>query len=124
MRVGIVTKPNLVAARDTLLGLEAWLHTHRVDGVWAPDAAALMPVAERVIATREEMPAAVDLVLVLGGDGTLLAMADSHRAFRSRRANSRGQFRIARVPHRDHASRVVQERSRRRSRDESITTNA
>jgi NAD+ kinase len=76
MRIGVVTKPNLVAARDTLLGLDTWLQTHRIDAVWAPDTAALMPSSVRAVATREEMPAAVDLILVLGGDGTLLAMAD------------------------------------------------
>ena len=76
MRVGVVTKPNLVAARDTLLGLDHWLTTHHIEAVWTPDTAALVPACGRAIATREEMPFAVDLILVLGGDGTLLAMAD------------------------------------------------
>jgi NAD+ kinase len=76
MRVGVVTKPNLVAARDTVLGLEAWLHAHGVDAVWAPEAAALMPASGRAMVTRDDMPAGADLILVLGGDGTLLAMAD------------------------------------------------
>jgi NAD+ kinase len=76
MTVGVVTKPHLSAARETLIGLERWLHDHRVDAVWAPEAADLLPGADRVVAAREEIPARADLVLVLGGDGTLLAMAD------------------------------------------------
>jgi NAD+ kinase len=43
--------------------------------VWSPEAAELLPRATRRVETRESIPAAVDLVLVLGGDGTLLAMA-------------------------------------------------
>jgi NAD+ kinase len=76
MTVGVVTKPHLGAARETLIGLERWLHDHRVDAVWAPEAADLLPRADRVVAAREAIPARADLVLVLGGDGTLLAMAD------------------------------------------------
>lgn len=76
MTVGIVTKPHLSAARETLIGLEQWLRERHVDTVWAPEAAELLPSADRSITTREEIPARADLVLVLGGDGTLLAMAD------------------------------------------------
>jgi NAD+ kinase len=76
MRVGIVTKHELNAAADTLVSVEAWLRERGVDAVWAHDSAALMPVATRTVATRDELPELVDLVLVLGGDGTLLAMAD------------------------------------------------
>ena len=76
MTVGVVTKPHLGAARETLIGLETWLRDHRVDAVWAPEAAELLPRAGRVVKAREEIPALADLVLVLGGDGTLLAMAD------------------------------------------------
>jgi NAD+ kinase len=76
MRVGIVTKPNLAAARETLVGLEAWLRAHGVESLWATEAAALVPADGRTVLPREEMPARIDLALVLGGDGTLLAMAD------------------------------------------------
>lgn len=76
MTVGVVTKPHLSAARETLIGLEKWLRERHVDTVWAPEAAELLPSADRSITTREEIPARADLVLVLGGDGTLLAMAD------------------------------------------------
>jgi NAD+ kinase len=76
MKIGIVAKPNLAAARETLVGVEAWLHVHQVASVWANEAAAIVPADGRVIVAREEMPALIDLALVLGGDGTLLAMAD------------------------------------------------
>lgn len=76
MRVGIVTKQHLADAGDTLSGLEAWLQERRVAAVWASDAAALMPPGDRAVVTREAIVAQVDLVIVLGGDGTLLAVAD------------------------------------------------
>jgi NAD+ kinase len=77
VKIGIVTKPALVQARDILADLEAWLDAHGVDAVWSPEAADLLsaPREGRVVRAREAIPAAVDFVLVLGGDGTLLAMA-------------------------------------------------
>jgi NAD+ kinase len=76
MRVGVVTKPNLAAARETLQGVDAWLGAHGVESIWASDAAELIPSDSHVTMAREQIPATADLVLVLGGDGTLLAMAD------------------------------------------------
>jgi NAD+ kinase len=76
MRIGVVTKHRLNAARETLADLERWLRDHRVEVVWAEEAAALLSPDSRTIVTREDLSARVDLVLVLGGDGTLLAMAD------------------------------------------------
>lgn len=77
MKVGIVTKPQLPDAGETLVALESWLAARRVDTCWSPDAAAALPPGDRRVVDRERMPEeGVDLVLVLGGDGTLLAMAD------------------------------------------------
>lgn len=76
MRIGIVTKPQLPDAGDTLVALEAWLAARGVDACWSPDAAAALPPGPRRVVDRDHLPAEVDLVLVLGGDGTLLAMAD------------------------------------------------
>jgi len=75
MRVGIVAKPHLTAARETLIGIEQWLCDHQIDSVWDRDAANLTRPGERTIVERSQLPAICDLVLVLGGDGTLLAMA-------------------------------------------------
>lgn len=75
MRIGIAVKPGLAAARDTLVDLESWLRDRGVDAVWSPEAAMLFGSGSRPIAARTEMPAQADLFVVLGGDGTLLAMA-------------------------------------------------
>ena len=88
MRIGIAVKPGLSAARDTLVGLEQRLRDRGVDAVWSTDAAALFgsPTSpdgsgagsgSRAIAERKDLPSQVDVVIVLGGDGTLLAMARS-----------------------------------------------
>jgi NAD+ kinase len=75
MRIGIVTKHDLVEARDTLADLEAFLGARGVAAVWAPEAAALLPAPPALVREREALAAEVDLVVVLGGDGTLLATA-------------------------------------------------
>jgi NAD+ kinase len=75
MRIGIAVKPGLVAARDTLVDLEAWLRDRGVDAVWSTEAQKLFTSGSRTTADRTEMPAQADLFVVLGGDGTLLAMA-------------------------------------------------
>ena len=76
MRIGIVTKHNLSAASPTLVELEVWLRDRSVTAVWSSEAAALMPAGQRVVVSRDRAADDVDLVLVLGGDGTLLAVAD------------------------------------------------
>lgn len=76
MRLGIVAKHDLVHARDTLVELRDWLAARQIDTCWAPEAAALLPAPPRAIVDRAGIAAACDLVVVLGGDGTLLAMAD------------------------------------------------
>jgi NAD+ kinase len=76
MRVGIVTKHHLTAARETLSNLETWLRERKAEAVWSEDAASLMPSGTRRVVSREALPPLVDLILVLGGDGTLLAVAN------------------------------------------------
>lgn len=75
MRIGIAVKPGLVAARDTLLELEAWLRDRGLDAVWSVEAAKLFPSGSRTALERDELARQSDLAVVLGGDGTLLAMA-------------------------------------------------
>ena len=76
MRIGIVAKPDLVAARATLAELRTWLDARGASACWAPEAAALLADPAETIVERDDMADRVDLVVVLGGDGTLLAMAD------------------------------------------------
>jgi NAD+ kinase len=75
MRIGIVAKHDLVDARDTLVALRAWLAERDVEAAWAPEAADLLPERPARVVSRDELAAQTDLVVVLGGDGTLLAMA-------------------------------------------------
>ena len=76
MRIGIVTKHELKAASTTLADLEVWLRDRNVAAVWSSEAAAVMADGARTVVRREQIADAADLVLVLGGDGTLLAVAD------------------------------------------------
>jgi NAD+ kinase len=75
VRIGIAAKPGLLAARDQLVELEAWLRDRGVDAVWSIEAAKLFTSGARSVADRTEIPQQSDLVVVLGGDGTLLGMA-------------------------------------------------
>lgn len=75
MRIGIAAKPGLTAARDTLVDLERRLRDRGVDTAWSAEAAALLPAGLRTVVDRDALPGQVDLAVVLGGDGTLLAMA-------------------------------------------------
>jgi NAD+ kinase len=76
-RVGIVAKQGLVAASEHVSRLGTWLRERGAEAVYERDTAALAGAAvkgEKTF-TREALPREVDLVVVLGGDGTLLAMA-------------------------------------------------
>jgi NAD+ kinase len=75
MRIGIAVKPGLVAARDTLVDLEGWLRERGLDAAWSVEAAKLFPSGSRTALERNELARQSDLAIVLGGDGTLLAMA-------------------------------------------------
>jgi NAD+ kinase len=76
-RVGIVAKIRLKAVAPHLLEIAAWLDGRGVEPVFETETAALVDLGvARRIASRDELPTLVDLLLVLGGDGTLLAMAD------------------------------------------------
>jgi NAD+ kinase len=76
-RVGIVAKSHLQAATPSLVDVEQWLAAHGVDAIFETATAALMPPnTKRHIADKQALVNAVGLILVLGGDGTLLGMAD------------------------------------------------
>ena len=76
-RVGVVAKSRLQAATPHLVDVETWLAGRGVDAVFETATAALMPPnPARRVADKQPLVAEVGLVLVLGGDGTLLSMAD------------------------------------------------
>src|SRR4051812_2026913 len=77
-RVGVVAKANLKEATPHLVEIEAWLTARGLDLLFDTATAALMPpAAGRRVAAKPELVAQVDLVVVLGGDGTLLSVADA-----------------------------------------------
>lgn len=75
-RVGIVAKHGLHAASEHLTTLDAWLRQRGIEPVYEAETALLAEgLARGPGLSRDALPNAVDLVAVLGGDGTLLAMA-------------------------------------------------
>jgi NAD+ kinase len=75
-RVGIVVKRGLIGAAEHLTRLEAWLRERGVAVAYEVDVAPLVGGDAMTRArSREDLPRDVDLVIVLGGDGTLLSMA-------------------------------------------------
>jgi NAD+ kinase len=76
-RVGIVAKLGQASVAPHLEEVAVWLEARGVEPVFEADAARLLPRhPARRTATRDDLPYMVDVLLVLGGDGTLLAVAD------------------------------------------------
>jgi NAD+ kinase len=73
-RVGIISKPKKVEIREIVPALLEWLHERSIEAFIDKETGAIMETKERCL-TRNEMPGQVDLLIVLGGDGTLLATA-------------------------------------------------
>jgi NAD+ kinase len=75
-RVGLVAKRGLDAAAEVLAELTGWLEAHDVRAVFEVETAKLARLPPgRPTSTRDELPKACDLVVILGGDGTLIGMA-------------------------------------------------
>lgn len=73
-RVGIVAKTDQPEAREVLPNLADWLGTRGKHVILEKETAGLLPAAGSAVEKRD-LPAQVDLLVVLGGDGTLLSMA-------------------------------------------------
>ncbi len=73
-RVGIISKPRKTEIREIVPPLLRWLDERHIEACVDKETGALLEKGERCL-TRNEMPAHVDLLIVLGGDGTLLATA-------------------------------------------------
>jgi NAD+ kinase len=75
-RVGLVAKHNLDAAAGVLADLAGWLEAREIAAVFETETAALVGLPTgRTTHTRDELPCKCDLIVVLGGDGTLIGMA-------------------------------------------------
>lgn len=72
-RVGVVAKPD--APEAVVSGLLDWLRAREIPVVMEKETATLVPSATVAVATKAELPSLVDIIVVLGGDGTLLSMA-------------------------------------------------
>ncbi len=70
--VGVVAKDRLHAAIPVLGELRAWLEARHVRVIYSNETAELLGVDG---VPRSEIPRTADLVIALGGDGTLLSMA-------------------------------------------------
>ena len=74
-RVGVVAKPDAPAAAEVLRRLVAWLVQHGLAVTLEKETAGLVPAAAVPAVRKSDVPAQVDFLVVLGGDGTLLSMA-------------------------------------------------
>ncbi len=72
-RVGVVAKDRLHAATPVLGELQTWLTARGADVLYSTETAELLGREDGV--PRSEIPRTADLVISLGGDGTLLSMA-------------------------------------------------
>jgi NAD+ kinase len=76
-RVGLVAKHRLDAAAGVLAELAGWLEARAIEPVFETDTAALAGLpAGRATWSRDDLPQNCNLIVVLGGDGTLIGMAD------------------------------------------------
>ena len=76
-RVGLTAKRGLTAASGVLAELAGWLEAHGVRAIFERETAQLAGVPpDRPIVSRDDLPRECDLIVVLGGDGTLIGMAD------------------------------------------------
>ena len=74
-RVGLVAKPDAAQAQSVILKLLDWFAGRGVGVVLEKETAGLVPAATVAAARKSDLPGQVDLLIVLGGDGTLLSMA-------------------------------------------------
>jgi NAD+ kinase len=71
--VGIIAKPHMAQAAETVRGLLCWLEKRSIVARCDEETAAYAGRSQWF--PREELPEGCDLIVVLGGDGTLLSAA-------------------------------------------------
>jgi NAD+ kinase len=74
-RVGLVAKADAAQAGAVVTRLVEWLGGRGLTVLLEKETAGLVPAASFTAVPKSELPSQVDLVVVLGGDGTLLSMA-------------------------------------------------
>ena len=75
-RVGLVAKQRVEAAASVLLELAAWLEARHVRPVFERETAQLAGAGGATeVTSKEDLPKHCDLIVLLGGDGTLIGMA-------------------------------------------------
>ena len=73
-KIGIISKPRKAEIREIVPPLLGWLRERRIEAYMDKETGAILESSEKCL-TRNEIPAQADLLIVLGGDGTLLATA-------------------------------------------------
>ena len=74
-RVGIVAKHGLSAAAPHLAALIGWLDERGLEVIVETQTAEIAALRDQPALSRDALPSQVDLLVVLGGDGTMLGMA-------------------------------------------------
>jgi NAD+ kinase len=74
-RVGLVAKPDAAQAQSVILRLLEFFGGRGMTVVLEKETAGLVPSATVAAARKSDLPGQVDLLIILGGDGTLLSMA-------------------------------------------------
>lgn len=74
-RVGIVAKPDAPRAPEVVTRLVDWLTERQIEVTLEKETAGIVPAVRAAAANKAELPGLADLLIVLGGDGTLLSMA-------------------------------------------------
>jgi NAD+ kinase len=72
--IGITSKPKKPEVREIVPQLVHWLHERSIHVLIDKETGSALDGSEKCV-TRNEMPSRADLIIVLGGDGTLLATA-------------------------------------------------
>ena len=73
-KIGIVSKPKKAEIREIVPQLVEWLRDRGIEVSIDKETGSILESSEKCL-TRNELPGKVDLLVVLGGDGTLLAAA-------------------------------------------------